>query len=63
MILLPDNENTTRHLVIFQRAEVEALEQSVMVYGDLLAKYQALLADARRRLKQTESVQAGDERR
>lgn len=54
MTLLPDNENTTRQLAIFQRAEVEALEHSVRVYGDLLAKYQARLDDAKRRLAKTE---------
>lgn len=62
MILLPDNENTARHLIEYQRAEVEALERGVAVYGGLLADYERRLVEARRRLAETERSLAERER-
>lgn len=62
MIVLPDNENTAHHLIEYQRAEVEALERGVVVYGGLISDYERRLAEARRRLAETERLLAERER-
>ena len=54
-------ENTLRRLAQLQRAEIESLERSVYVYRTLLAKYEARLAEARRRLERMETANGVNE--
>lgn len=60
--MIADYVELLDRLAEFQREEIASLEHSVEVYSGLLAKYERKLADARRRLAQTERSQTERER-